>query len=364
MLTNGKKGNKTLKGKVSPKEILEFQKDVSDHWTLQRVEIIRLASEGYNNLEIQEITGINEKNIRYWIGRFNDEGFSGLLRRKTISCTGKLTSEEIEYIKEILKNPPSLFGYKVYAWTVKLVWDMIQKLFGVKYHQRHIYTLIKRIGFKIAKPYPFHIKRDEKEIEKFNTQVLPAMKKKKEQFEKKGRKVIILAQDETHVRVEYPNIRIVCPSDEKPIIKANWNKNLKTSIHGCIDNDGKWTITQEISANKETFCRFLDKAVENYPEYQVYMMMVDGAKYHKADLIREHIYDLRSQGKNIKLVPFPKYSPDFNPIEQEWRPFKRGIHNKIITVMNELTSAVNDGLEALSTASKGLLSNYFPMLFG
>jgi len=38
-------------------------------------------------------------------------------------------------------------------------------------------------------------------------------------------------QEITHVRVEYPNIRIVCLSNEKPIIKANWNKNLKASIY-------------------------------------------------------------------------------------------------------------------------------------
>jgi len=178
MLSLKRKRNKTLKREVSAKDFQEFQRNAPDHWTWKRAEIIRLASEGYNNLEIQEITGVNEKNIRDWINRFNAEGFPGLLHRKTTKHDGKLTAEEIEYLKEILKNPPSLFGYHVFAWTVKLVWRLIQDIFGVKYHKRYIYSFLGRIGFKIAKPYPIHIKQNEKEVEKFYSQVLPALQKK------------------------------------------------------------------------------------------------------------------------------------------------------------------------------------------
>ncbi len=101
MLSKSRRGNRTLKREVYPKDLLEFQKSAPDHWAWKRTEIIRLASSGYNNLEIQEIIGIDEKNIRDWIIRFNELGFPGLLRlpRKTINNTGKLTSEEIGYLK-------------------------------------------------------------------------------------------------------------------------------------------------------------------------------------------------------------------------------------------------------------------------
>ncbi len=119
----------------------------------------------------------------------------------------------------------------------------------------------------------------------------------------------------------------------------------------------------DYTVNRETFCRHLDKVVENYPEYRVFMLLVDNAKYHQGDIVKEHIYKLRGQGKNIKLVHFPRYSSDLNPIEQEWRPFKKEIHNNIILVKEKLTSAVAEGIVALS-APKGLLSKYFPILFG
>ena len=100
MISSRRRGNKTLKRKVLTEELLKFQRSSADHWIWKRAEIIRLASSGYNNLEIQEVTGVDEKNIRDWINRFNALGFPGLLRRKITKHNGKLTSEEIEYLKK------------------------------------------------------------------------------------------------------------------------------------------------------------------------------------------------------------------------------------------------------------------------
>lgn len=173
-----------------------------------------------------------------------------------------------------------------------------------------------------------------------------------------------MVEDETHVKVEYPNIRIVCPANEKSKIMANWISNIKTSVHGYMDNNGRLITNEEDTANTETFCRFLDKIANDNPNYQVFMILIDGAKYHKNDKVREHIYKLRGQGKNFKLIWLPRYSPELSPIEQLWRPFKRRVHNRIITTKQKLLSVVKEEVAALSTTREGLLSKYFPILFG
>jgi len=173
-----KGGNKTLKRGVTPEEVEKNQRSAKDHWIWKRAEIIRLAAAGYNNREIEEITGIDEKNVRLWIDRFNAGGFAGLYRRKGGKREGKLSKQQIEELKQVLNKPPSESGYDYVAWTVKLVWQFIQDAFGVSYAYRYIYRLIKKIGFKLAKPYVTHVKQDEKEVEKFEKQVLPAALKK------------------------------------------------------------------------------------------------------------------------------------------------------------------------------------------
>lgn len=147
-------------------------------------------------------------------------------------------------------------------------------------------------------------------------------------------------------------------------MKANWAPNLRTSVHGCIDDDGRLTTVEEDRANGKTFCKFLDRVAVQNGEYQVFMMFIDRATYHRSKRVRKHIHMLRGEGHNFKLIWLPRYSPDLNPIEQIWRPFKRGIHNKIINTKQELQSAVSAEIDALSMKSNGLLSNYFPLLFG
>jgi transposase len=144
---------------------------------------------------------------------------------------------------------------------------------------------------------------------------------------------------------------------------ANWISGIKTSVHGCIDDEGRLITSEEDTANTETFCRFLDKVANDNPEYQVFMMLIDRAKYHTNDKVREHIYELRSHARNFKLIWLPRYSPELSPIEQLWKPFKREVHNRIITTKQKLLSVVKGEVAALSTTRKGLLSKYFPVLF-
>lgn len=177
-------------------------------------------------------------------------------------------------------------------------------------------------------------------------------------------KVLVLSQDEKHIWVGYPSFRIVCPDDEKPKIKANWNPHIRTSIFGSIDNEGELVNIEEDTANAEGYCKFMDAIVKHYPEYHVFMMFEDNASYHRAKLVREHIYELRRQGKNFKLIWFPRYSPEMNPIEQLWKPFGMNVHNKVINTKNKLISVVKQELNVVSQSSKGLIAKYFPIMFG
>lgn len=172
-----KGGNKTLRREITSEEVEKFQRSVKDYWA-RSGRGQRSSDWLLYNLEIEEITGIDEKNVRLWINRFNAEGFAGLFRKRGGKRGGKLSEEQIEELKQALKRAPSEFGYDHVAWTAKLVWQFIQDAFGVTYAYRYIYRLIKKIGFKLAKPYVTHIKQDEREVKKFEKQVLPAALKK------------------------------------------------------------------------------------------------------------------------------------------------------------------------------------------
>ena len=130
-----------------------------------------------------------------------------------------------------------------------------------------------------------------------------------------------------------------------------------SSIHGSIDNTGGLVNIEEDTANVATYCKFMDEIVKHYPEYHVFMMFVDRASYHRAKLVREHIYQLRRQGKNFKLIWLPRYSPEMNPIEQLWKPFGRNVHSKVINAKHKLISVVKQELNLVSPSAKAFWLN-------
>jgi len=85
-----KGGNKTLKREVTPEEVEKNRRSAKDHWVWKRAEIIQLAAAGYNNLEIEEITGINS------MRKMSGYGLTGLTPKGLRDCTGEKVEKERE----------------------------------------------------------------------------------------------------------------------------------------------------------------------------------------------------------------------------------------------------------------------------
>ena len=62
----------------------------------------------------------------------------------------------------------------------------------------------------------------------------------------------------------------------------------------------------------------------------IYLQM-DNAKYHWTTDALQFYYE-----KNVKLIDWPPYSPDLNPIENVWALMKRKISGRKFTSMNSL----------------------------
>ncbi|SBT15542.1 hypothetical protein VCE7224_04341 [Vibrio celticus] len=105
---------------------------------------------------------------------------------------------------------------------------------------------------------------------------------------------------------------------------------------------------------------------ERYPLEHKLHLILDGAGYHRSELVRDAAFVL-----NIELHYLPPYSPNLNPIERLWkvmneysrnnvyfktkREFREAIENFGILTLPEiadsLTSRINDNFQVLKPAS-------------
>ena len=102
------------------------------HWMLDndqesgyRAKMILLRNEGYTVPEIRKITNHHDNNIRKWIHRFNEKGIDGIISRKHIRNTHKITEDIERKIVEIASNDPRRkYRLKFSTWSLRVLQDM------------------------------------------------------------------------------------------------------------------------------------------------------------------------------------------------------------------------------------------------
>lgn len=70
--------------------------------------------------------------------------------------------------------------------------------------------------------------------------------------------------------------------------------------------------------NAETFLRFLENVLIQYPNGKI-VMVLDNARIHHAKLIQPF---LEEHQERLELLFLPPYSPNLNPIEGLWKWLK------------------------------------------
>lgn len=134
-----------LKKKIRLKE-----KDVK---VLNRMYFINYLYSGCSVPEASKKLGITKVTGYNWLERWNQDGYEGIIPRFAGGRPSKLTKNEKEELKELLKKRDD--------WTTKEILNLIKHEFNVEYSLKQVRIILKDIGLKFKKPYPKDYQRTE-----------------------------------------------------------------------------------------------------------------------------------------------------------------------------------------------------------
>ena len=109
------------------------------------------------------------------------------------------------------------------------------------------------------------------------------------------------------------------------------NKGRKIGEWAAISSRGKTSLyLYEQNMITQNYLKVLEKAIEEMKELRdisrdVLFLQIDNARYHWSIEALEFYYE-----NNIKVIDWPPYSPDLNPIENIWAITKRKIAEKLL----------------------------------
>jgi transposase len=149
-----------------------------DEAAKRRVRAGRLLQHGRKPAEVAQLVGAPRQTVYRWLDVLNDEGIEALREMSKGGRPAQLDAAEHEKLRTILVAGAQAAGFGTDLWTLKRVRQTIERRFGVRYSEVHVWRLLGRLGFSSQKPEKRAAERDETGIARWKRRTWPALKKR------------------------------------------------------------------------------------------------------------------------------------------------------------------------------------------
>ncbi len=153
-------------------------KNKLDEAAKRRVRAARLLQAGRKPAEVAALVGAPRQTVYRWRGVLEAEGLDALLDMSKGGRPALLGAEELVRLQVALMEGPTAHGFGTPLWTIKRVRVFIEREFGIRYSDVHVWRLLGQMGFSSQKPERRALERDEVAIEDWKKRVWPGLKKK------------------------------------------------------------------------------------------------------------------------------------------------------------------------------------------
>lgn len=112
--------------------------------------------DGMSRTDAARIGGMDRQTLRDWVHRFNEAGPDGLLNNRSKGPTPRLSPAQRAELATLVEAGPDREADGVVRWRRIDLQRVIKERFCVECHERHVGTLLKRLGFSHISARPRH----------------------------------------------------------------------------------------------------------------------------------------------------------------------------------------------------------------
>lgn len=135
--------------------------------------------DGRRVIEMATDLDVTRGAINRWLQWYESMGVEGLVTGKAPGPAPKLTDSQRDLLSALVELGPQGSGYTSGVWTGPMIADLIEKRFGVRYHNHHIPRLLNGLGFSVQRPRKRLARADVEAQAVWLREKLPAIKKKR-----------------------------------------------------------------------------------------------------------------------------------------------------------------------------------------
>lgn len=276
-----------------------------------KLQALHHLQQGKKICEVANIVLVDERTVRTWLERFVDFDYEGLIEREGRGRKPRLPPTEEENFKsEIDRLQEEKSGGRITVFDIQTL--LVDK-FDCNYSTSGVYTLLDRLNIVWISGRSKHPKCSDEAIEQFKELFPDELKKIQEEYPDK--KIEVWWQDESRIGQQGSLSRVWATKGTRPRI-IRQKQFLSTYIFGAVcpaKDKGCALILPE--ANTGMMQIHLDLIAENIEKESLAVILMDRASWHTTESL--------IIPTNIRLMPFPPYSPELNPMEQVWQQLRK-----------------------------------------
>lgn len=153
-------------------------RDKLDPAAKRRVRAAQLLQAGHKPAQVAKMVKAPRQTVYRWQAVLEVKGVDGLREMSKGGRPARLGAEELIHLQVALLEGPTAHGFGTELWTLKRVRLFIEREFGVRYSEVHVWRLLGQLGFSSQKPERRALERDEVAIEHWKRRTWPGLKKK------------------------------------------------------------------------------------------------------------------------------------------------------------------------------------------
>lgn len=335
----------TAKQKI---DLEELQRQSRDHHVRDRIRCVLLSSEGWSPPMIAQSQRIHETTVRRHLNDWlNDEKLKPENGGSDSHLSEAQTTELISHLTDNLLP------------TTQAIIELVDEWWGIRYTVPGMNKWLHRNHFSYKKPTGVP--------HKYSAEAQQAFVDTYNQLKSEASDEPILFIDGVHPTQGTKLAYGWMPKGRKTIVETTGSRT-RLNIMGALNlNDiGSTVIREYDTINSLNIGKFFIAIRETYPITQKVHIILDGAGYHRSELVQEWAYVM-----NIELHYLPPYSPNLNPIERLWKvmnevvrnnryfasskDFREEIHRffseRLPALAGALSRRINDNFQTLENAS-------------
>jgi transposase len=148
-----------------------------DEAVKRRVRAGRLLLAGKSPPEVARVVGAPRQTVYRWREVLTVGGIEALRDMSKGGRPAQLGAAELSRLYVALLEGATAHGFATPLWTLKRVRLWIEREFGVRYSEVHVWRLLGQLGLSNQKPDRRALERDATAIENWRKHTWPALKK-------------------------------------------------------------------------------------------------------------------------------------------------------------------------------------------